>query len=492
MPPGAAGRRLQVVAEGKALRRVRDRVREEPLPFAELVAELDTLTAYSEVLDVEVARLDPAVVVALGPEALVLAASLGRAAVYVPGPARSGVRGEAVDVVERRWKSRMAAVLPAGAPASVWGPALRGAGVPDAPDALPVLDPEPRQLLPGVRLGIGPANFAGQGWAWGSAVRDHLDAGVDVVAVQRSSFDFPADITPTAEEWDSLEWQLEYLPRALSWTHALSESLRPLLGLLNGSVVSGDLAAFRRAGVSLAVLCHGSEVRSPRMAAALYEHAPFGARWPDNAALQETSDRNVRLLPGIGGPVFVATPDLLDSVPFGVWLPIVVDEADFAPAPAVLERDVPVVVHAPTNPRFKGTDAIEPVLLALEAEGLLEYRRYGSLQPSEVAGALREADVLVDHVVIGNYATLSIQALAAGRVVLGHVHERVRRRIPLETPIVETTPDTVEQVLRGVLSDRSSARETAGRGPAFARTLHDGRLSARVLAGWLGANASLG
>ncbi|RZS90216.1 hypothetical protein EV189_2000 [Motilibacter rhizosphaerae] len=482
---GGAGRadrrRLRLVAEGKALRRVMERAREQELPRADVLAGLDLVEAYADALEPEVAALGATALLASGPVALVVAARLGLPTAYVPGPlpqrVAEGARDEVLTVLERRWAGRATRVrddLPA---------ALHGLGVPAAP--APEEEEEEERRAEGVRLGIGPANFAGQGWAWAESVRRELGAQVDVVAVQRASFAFPADVTPTEDEWASLDWQREWLPRPLSWTHALSESLRPLLGLLNGSVISGDLAALRRAGVSVAVLCHGSEVRSPRAAGALYEHAPYGPEHADVARLQETSDRNVRLLGGVGGPVFVATPDLLDSVPFAEWLPIVVAEEDFAVAPPVLERAVPVVVHAPTNPRWKGTDAIEPVLLRLQDEGLLEYRRYGTLPPPEVPAALREADVLIDHVVLGNYATLSIQAMAAGRLVLGHVHARVRRRLPLPVPVLETTPDTVEQVLRAALADRAGSAALAAQGPAFARALHDGRVSARVLGRWL-------
>ena len=47
--------------------------------------------------------------------------------------------------------------------------------------------------------------------------------------------------------------------------------------------------------------------------------------------------------------------------------------------------------------------------------------------------------------------------------------------------MVEATPETVEEVLVSVLEDRERFAEVAAAGVAFARELHDGRLSARVL-----------
>ena len=75
--------------------------------------------------------------------------------------------------------------------------------------------------------------------------------------------------------------------------------------------------------------------------------------------------------------------------------------------------------------------------------------------------------------------------MAAGRVVVGHVNERVRSMVRestgLELPIVEATGATLERVLRDMVADRAGARSLADAAPAFARELHDGRRSAEVL-----------
>ena len=42
----------------------------------------------------------------------------------------------------------------------------------------------------------------------------------------------------------------------------------------------------------------------------------------------------------------VSTPDLLLDLPGAVWLPVVVDTELWRPGPPVLEREVPVVLHA--------------------------------------------------------------------------------------------------------------------------------------------------
>jgi len=94
---------------------------------------------------------------------------------------------------------------------------------------------------------------------------------------------------------------------------------------------------------------------------------------------------------------------------------------------------------------------------------------------------LREVDVVIDQIVLGGVGVLTAQALAAGRLVLAHLSEPVRRRFPDPPPVVETTPATIEQILLSVIENPEHYCAIAARGVDFARKYHDGRMSADVL-----------
>ena len=187
----------------------------------------------------------------------------------------------------------------------------------------------------------------------------------------------------------------------------------------------------------------------------------------------------------LGGPVFVSTLDLLDDLPSATWLPVVVGADSFRPAPPVLRRRRPVVVHVPSNPFLKGTSVIEPVLRRMHSQGVVEYRRLDNMPSAFVGDFIREADVVVDQIVLGNPGVLAAEAMASGRLVLAHIAPHVRARFPVAPPVVEATPDTFESVLRAVARDPQAYRETAELGPLFAERLHSGALSAQVLADFL-------
>jgi hypothetical protein len=387
------------------------------------------------------------------------------------------------------WTAALA--LAAGLVATDPGSTAPGAGstvVPGEPAEGPDTSPADPPNTP-VVLGITPANFAGQGWAWArSAERNLSDVSAQVVS-NPGGYGFRTDVVMTSEQAADLEWELDQARRVLAgWTHVISESVRPVLGQLNGSTLSGDMAALRRAGVQVAAVCHGSEIRRPAHHQATYPFSPFVGDWDGLLELRQRADRNRAILHALDIPVFVSTPDLLDDVPHARWLPVVVDDEDFVPAPPPFRRAVPVVLHLPSSPRLKGTAAIDAVGQRLADEGLIEYRSLRDIPASSTAELIREADVVVDHIVIGNYGVLACQAMAAGRLTVGHIHERVRRRVGRPVPVLEATPLTLEAVLRSALADPTTIADLAASGPEFVRDLHDGRVSARVLASFLGVS----
>jgi glycosyltransferase involved in cell wall biosynthesis len=122
---------------------------------------------------------------------------------------------------------------------------------------------------------------------------------------------------------------------------------------------------------------------------------------------------------------------------------------------------------------------------------VLELRMLTGLPPAEAAAQIRRADVVVDQVLLGLYGVLACEAMACGRLVLGHLGEPLRSRVGQPVPVVEADPRTLAQVMEWVLDDRAAAREHAATGRAFVEEVHDGRLSAAVLAPFLGRAAPM-
>lgn len=356
--------------------------------------------------------------------------------------------------------------------------------------ALPAMPPAGRRLY------VGPWNTAGQAWEWARAAERHLPGvAAQNLWAQRSlsqaHFHYRADHTITVLGQRGRVRELHGGRVLAEATHVLFESGRPVLAGFHAGSMLDDLPALDDAGIRSAVLYHGSEVRDLREHAGAYPHSPFRGEWDDYfRTLQTIVERNRADLARFEGPVLVSTPDLLDVVPGATWLPLVVDVDRMATDRPALERERPVVLHAPSNPRLKGTGAIESVLTALDGEGVVEYRRLQGVPHERMPVFIAGADVVVDQVVLGNPGVLVAEALAAGRVVVAHLSASVRDRMAAADPagqpppVVEADPVTLESVVREIVGERTAYRDLASRGPAWARRNHDGTRAAAVLGEW--------
>lgn len=357
--------------------------------------------------------------------------------------------------------------------------------------ALADVPPPPPRLDAPTRVLIGATNYATQGYRLARAL-DRVE-GVAAINVHQvpagDTYHFPADIPVTGDIVRlSAHWRRrQFGAIAERYTHLIAESGRPLFGTLFDLDAGRELAALRERGVAIAHLAHGSDLRSPRLHRETDEWSPFlDEDWADVPALQDGADRFQALMDATGAPVLVTTPELLRDRPEAHWMPVIVDPEPWRTDTRPLERERPVVLHAPTNRRIKGTDLIEPTLQRMHEAGLIEYRPLQGVPAHEMPRHIGEADIVLDQFRLGIYSVASVEAMAAGRVVVAHLHDdvvaAVREATGAEPPIITATPASLEETLLGVLADCDAARAIAELGPAFAQQVHDGTMSAAIVA----------
>lgn len=349
-----------------------------------------------------------------------------------------------------------------------------------------------------VRLLVGPVNSAGQGTAWARAA-EQLD-GVGAVSLMitdasTARFSFPADVYVPATGY-TLARQWRHTQRHVirtGFTHMLLESGRYAYGSVPFRAPAAVAQDLQRSGVRMGLVWHGTDIRLPSEHATRVADSPFGPGGDYPAGRAEIHERNARknreFVTRTDFPVFVSTPGLLD-VERSRWLPVVVEPDRWASPMPALVRDVPVVVYAPSNSPMKGADSIDRELGALAAEGLIEYQRPSHVPSDQMPSIYRGADIVLDQFRLGDYGVAACEAMAAGRVVIGHVSDDVRRTVAEQTgrelPLVESRFRDVAATIRAVLQDRAQYQERATAGVAYARAVHDGSRSAAVLAPFLG------
>ena len=349
--------------------------------------------------------------------------------------------------------------------------------------------PPPQPPATPVRLYVAPVNFAGQGYEWArSAERLPGVGAVSMHYTVPGDFGFAGDsIVPVNVFARSRRWQRAQFERVASeFTHVLIEAERPIFGSLFQNDPVAEVRALRERGVIVGMVSHGSDLRLPSRHKQLDEWSPFHDEdWADMPVLEAQALDHRRVLAAIDAPVFISTSDLALDWPSAHLLPVVVDPEPWQGGRAPLNRDVPVVVHAPSKAHIKGSHLIDPILRQLDAEGHIEYRRIEDVPASEMPALICDADIVLEQFRIGNYSRAAVEALAAGRVVVGHVHAQVRDHVAQMTgqtvPVVEATPPLLRALILDIIADRERYQEIAAAGPEFARIVHNGDYSANVL-----------
>lgn len=363
------------------------------------------------------------------------------------------------------------------------------AGAPRRSGHRPAVPPGERRLL------VAPANFAGQGFAWSRAAVAHIPGTSGVsVEIGTGTLSMPTDERiPPVVAYGDRTWAAEQLTWVRdNFSHVLIDGGRPLFGSLFDRDVLAEIAALRDSGLSVALMAHGTDVRVPSRHAAREPWSPFAGGLLEDLALREHRARTVAAaFEAFDGPTFVSTPDLLDDVAGAAWCPVVVDTELWGALPPARSDQFPTVLHVPSRSPMKGSDLIDPVLQRMQRDGVIRYHRASGVAARDMPELMQYASIVVDQFRIGSYGVAACEAMAAGRVVVGHVRADVRQRVRRTTghdlPIVEATPDDLATVVGDLVSDGERLAALGADGRRFVAAVHDGRASAQALRGWLSA-----
>lgn len=136
------------------------------------------------------------------------------------------------------------------------------------------------------------------------------------------------------------------------------------------------------------------------------------------------------------------------------------------------KKDELLVIHAPTNPKVKGTEIIEKAVQELKEEGLaFQYKRVEKMKYEEAKSVLAVADIVVDQVIVGGMGNLSLESLAMGKTLVVYLLDDIHAMLGGDVPIINVTPENVKEGLRRALSDETLRKELAGKGVEFVRKL---------------------
>jgi hypothetical protein len=169
----------------------------------------------------------------------------------------------------------------------------------------------------------------------------------------------------------------------------------------------------------------------------------------------------------------VSSYDAIRWVPDAEMILPGVEVSAIAPAIPSAEKKRPLIIHAPSSRRRKGTEHVVAAVDGLDAD----FRLVEGLTHDEAFELYREADIVVDQLNAGWYGVFAIECLALGKPVVTFLHDEAVRRTEeaygVEVPVVSATAETLRARLRPLVEDAPLRHRIGAASRAYAERLHD-------------------
>jgi glycosyltransferase involved in cell wall biosynthesis len=182
------------------------------------------------------------------------------------------------------------------------------------------------------------------------------------------------------------------------------------------------------------------------------------------------------------GAQVVGSYDAIRWVPEAEVIPPGIDVRAIEPSPPS-DRSRPLILHAPSSRRRKGTDDVIAACEGLDADLVL----VEGLHHAEAFERYRDADIVVDQLNAGWYGVLAIECMALGKPVVSFLHdeavERSEEALGARVPIVRATKDELRGRLEQLVASASERRRIGAESRAYVERVHDlERVADRLLA----------
>lgn len=132
-------------------------------------------------------------------------------------------------------------------------------------------------------------------------------------------------------------------------------------------------------------------------------------------------------------------------------------------------KDRPLVLHAPSSKAVKGTKYILQAFDRLKKEGVaFETKLIENLSHLKALELYRDADILIDQLLIPGTGKLATEGLASGCVVMAHMgYDNYPQNNPPDCPIIDVNPDNIYQRLKEIIQDYDQRQALAKQGRPY-------------------------
>jgi hypothetical protein len=158
-----------------------------------------------------------------------------------------------------------------------------------------------------------------------------------------------------------------------------------------------------------------------------------------------------------------------------VWLD------DFEPSAPAADNPRPIIVHSPSDPVMKGTDAVLAAIERLRNRYTFEFRLLQNIPHSEAMKELSRADIYLDQFVLGGHGIGALEAMAFGKPVVCYIKASMLSQYPPDLPIVNANQDNLVKVLEGLLENGGLRHSLGLKGWDYLKKYHDAIAAAQEL-----------
>jgi Glycosyl transferases group 1 len=178
----------------------------------------------------------------------------------------------------------------------------------------------------------------------------------------------------------------------------------------------------------------------------------------------------------------VGSYDAVRWVPDAEVIPPGLDLAAYSPVPPS-DRGRPLVVHAPSDRRRKGTEHVVRACAELGVDLDVVER----LPHEEARLRYERADIVVEQLNAGWHGVFALEAMALGKPVITYLKDDVVRRTEeafgVRVPIVSATKETLVERLRPLVDSPTERRRIGAESRAYVERVHDiDKVADRLLA----------
>jgi glycosyltransferase involved in cell wall biosynthesis len=168
----------------------------------------------------------------------------------------------------------------------------------------------------------------------------------------------------------------------------------------------------------------------------------------------------------------VGSYDALRWVPDAHVVPPGLDLRDYTVA-ASEDRPRPVVLHAPSSRRRKGSEHVVEACEGLDVElDIVE-----GLRHDKARRRYERADIVVDQLNAGWYGIFAVEAMALGKPVLSFLRpeavQETERALSVDVPIVPITKETLRDRIAELAASAERRRQIGAASRAYVEQVHD-------------------